>query len=229
MSQKMSKPSELRTGSDYAKDNNVVFSLSNFSIVSLAVFLSVVVFIILMLTVFYSPKHDYRKKITEIHSSEYVSNKNLVTFRISKKPQATDQQSAPSSLIAPTTKELLAEQKFLLDESLSGEGGRFDKELQNMDSNYIPSVELGAGKRIPPIYPQRALMRNIEGYVVVEFTINQDGSISNVVILESKPKGVFDKSVLKAVKKFKYSPRIVNGEALAVHNVQNRFEFKLDD
>jgi protein TonB len=77
------------------------------------------------------------------------------------------------------------------------------------------------------VYPQFALSRNIEGFVLVEYTINVDGSVSQIILLESEPKNVFAAAVLKAIKNFKHSPNIINGEAVAVFGVRNRFEFKL--
>ncbi len=69
--------------------------------------------------------------------------------------------------------------------------------------------------RIDPRYPTRALRAGIEGEVIVEFTINPDGSVVEPRILESRPTGVFDRQVLRAIKRWKFSPRVENGVAVA--------------
>jgi periplasmic protein TonB len=91
------------------------------------------------------------------------------------------------------------------------------------DSDYIPVL------KVAPIYPQRAANRNIEGYVVVEYTISNSGQVINVKVVEAKPKGVFDKSAIEAAKRFKYKPRKVEGKNVAVKGVKNKFTFVLED
>ncbi|MFT7674993.1 MAG: protein TonB, partial [Gammaproteobacteria bacterium] len=91
------------------------------------------------------------------------------------------------------------------------------------DSDYIPVL------KVAPIYPQRAANRNIEGYVVVEYTISSSGQVINVKVIEAKPKGVFDKSAIAAAKRFKYKPRKVDGKHVAVNGVKNKFTFVLEN
>jgi len=49
------------------------------------------------------------------------------------------------------------------------------------------------------------------------------------VIIESKPPGIFDRAALQAAAKFKYKPKVVNGEPIDVAGVQNRITFELQD
>ena len=63
--------------------------------------------------------------------------------------------------------------------------------------------------------------------MVLSFTITPTGGISDAVVVEGNPSGIFDRAALNAVKKFKYRPRVVNGEPQAVHNVQHRLVFEL--
>jgi len=82
--------------------------------------------------------------------------------------------------------------------------------------------------RVAPVYPARALTYGIEGYVVVQFDISAEGQVLNVVIIESTD-SVFDSAAIKAAKRFKFKPRVVNGLALASYGIQNMFRFRLDD
>lgn len=94
--------------------------------------------------------------------------------------------------------------------------------LESGDGEYLPIV------KVAPVYPRRALQRGIEGFVIVEFTVNKQGAVTNPIVIEAEPAKIFDQAALDAAKKFKYKPRVVNGEPIAVSGVQNRITFKID-
>jgi protein TonB len=81
----------------------------------------------------------------------------------------------------------------------------------------------------PPEYPNRALMRGIEGYAIVSFSVSSVGSVVAPYIVESEPSTVFDRSSLKAISKFKYKARMVNGRAVSTDGQRYMFTFKLDN
>jgi protein TonB len=80
----------------------------------------------------------------------------------------------------------------------------------------------------PADYPPRAIRRNIEGFVVVKFTVTKTGDVDAIQIVESEPSGMFDESVLEAVQKYKFQPRMVNGEPVDSKEVEKRVVFKLE-
>jgi protein TonB len=82
--------------------------------------------------------------------------------------------------------------------------------------------------KVTPQYPHRASEKGIEGYVVVQFTISKAGEVLNPTVLEAEPSNIFNRSALRAVTKFKYKPKIVNGESVAVPNVLHRIVYQLD-
>lgn len=90
------------------------------------------------------------------------------------------------------------------------------------DGDYLPIV------KVAPIYPRRAQTRGIEGYVIVEFTVSKNGSVTNPKVVEAKPEGIFDRAAMDAALKFKYKPRVVDGVAMAVAGVQNKISFEID-
>jgi protein TonB len=47
--------------------------------------------------------------------------------------------------------------------------------------------------------------------------------------VDCQPQGVFEKASIKAATKFKYKPRVVDGEAIEVAGVQNKFTYTLED
>lgn len=76
--------------------------------------------------------------------------------------------------------------------------------------------DYAATKSAQPNYPSRAQKRDIEGYAVVQFTITVDGKIENIQVIESEPKGVFDRSAMKAAKKYQYDPCVENGQPVEI-------------
>ena len=94
--------------------------------------------------------------------------------------------------------------------------------LASGDGEYLPIV------KVAPSYPRRAQSRGIEGYVIVEFTVSKQGTVVDPVVVEAKPENLFERAALDAVLKFKYKPRVLNGEPTAVSGVQNRITFELD-
>lgn len=91
------------------------------------------------------------------------------------------------------------------------------------DGEYLPIV------KVNPVYPRRAQTRGIEGFVILEFTVTRLGTVINPVVKESKPSGIFDRAAINAALKFKYKPKVVNGDAIDVAGVLNKVTFELED
>ncbi len=90
------------------------------------------------------------------------------------------------------------------------------------EREYMPLTE------IQPNYPERALVREIEGTCVVVYTITKTGSVQDVRVDESRcTSSLFYSSAMKAANKFKYAPRIVDGEAIEARNVTKLFRFSI--
>ena len=81
---------------------------------------------------------------------------------------------------------------------------------------------------LPPVYSPRLINRGIEGYVVVGFSVNQVGDVFDPFVIESEPKGVFDKAALEAIAKFKYKPRYEDDRAVSTAGQRYIFKFELD-
>ncbi|MEM8498020.1 MAG: M56 family metallopeptidase [Pseudomonadota bacterium] len=90
-------------------------------------------------------------------------------------------------------------------------------------SGFMPTVT------VMPIYPLRAISRNIEGFVDVLFDIQTDGTVANARVVHSKPGRIFDRAALNAIRKSRYAPHQVNGTAVKVQDVENRYVFRLTD
>jgi|GEM_PF-7059380 len=81
---------------------------------------------------------------------------------------------------------------------------------------------------VQPDYPRGALLRGVEGYVELEFTVTAQGSVEDVAVLDAKPKGEFEDTVRAAIKRWKFKPARQDGKPVD-ERMRHRFDFKLDD
>jgi periplasmic protein TonB len=81
---------------------------------------------------------------------------------------------------------------------------------------------------VQPVYPFVAVMKEIEGFVLVQFSVRGNGTVANAVVLESKPRSTFDDAALSAIRKFRFQPRVVGGDPMPVAAMQMRFAFSLE-
>lgn len=93
--------------------------------------------------------------------------------------------------------------------------------LQVTDGEYLPIV------KVAPQYPRRALSKGIEGYAIIQYTVTKQGTVRDPVVVESEPPGIFDSAALKSAARYKYKPRVINGEPVEVPGVRTKISFKL--
>ena len=106
------------------------------------------------------------------------------------------------------------------------------------EGDYLPIV------KVQPQYPRRALSRGMSGWVIVEFTVTERGTVADPVVVANcgwiksarkegdcmdSPNSVFNSSALKAALKFKYKPKVIDGNPVATAGVQNKITFELVD
>lgn len=80
---------------------------------------------------------------------------------------------------------------------------------------------------VTPKYPAKALKENIEGRVIVQFDVSSKGKVINPRIVSAEPKEHFDKAVLSAIKRFRFSPLTINNTPIITKNVTETFVFTL--
>lgn len=97
--------------------------------------------------------------------------------------------------------------------------GTIDK---NQEGDIIPLV------RIQPIYPREAAIRRIEGWVQIEFTITPAGTVKDPKVIDSDPPRLFDREAIRAILKWKFKPRVIDGQAVERRATQT-IDFKLEN
>ena len=100
---------------------------------------------------------------------------------------------------------------------IGGPGG-----MNIAEGDYLPIV------RVAPVYPARAQSRGLEGYVDMSFTVTSTGTVTDPLVVFSTS-GLFERAATRAVLKFKYKPRVVDGIPVNVPNVKTRITFKMED
>ncbi len=168
--------------------------------------------------------------IVRVKQDQEVQTKN----RKPKKPPPPDQ---PPPDIPPQSMNVNVDQSGFtmagLDASASIDisGGGFGIS----DGEYLPIV------KVQPVYPRRALSRGLQGWAIVEFTVTAQGTVKDPVVIDNcawtkpkssgqcfeSPNGVFDSAAIRAALKFKYKPKVIDGEPTETAGVQNRIVFEL--
>lgn len=93
------------------------------------------------------------------------------------------------------------------------------------DQDYLPITA------IAPLYPTQAAEEGIEGWILLSFTVTEDGSIdaNSMQIVDSEPPNIFDRSAVRAAERFIFQPKIIDGKAVEVPGVQYLFRYVLED
>lgn len=93
------------------------------------------------------------------------------------------------------------------------------------DGDYLPLVA------IAPQYPTRAAQRGIQGWCLVSFTVDGLGNVveESIVVVDAEPPNIFDRSSERAAARFKFQPRVVDGQGVEVPGVQYLFRYELED
>ncbi len=81
--------------------------------------------------------------------------------------------------------------------------------------------------QIPPIYPARAQSRGTEGWVLIEFDITPAGAVVNPVVVDADPANVFNSAALRAIRRWKYKPKIVDSKPVEQYGKEQLITFQI--
>lgn len=153
--------------------------------------------------------------------------RNEVTERKDRKPERPEQNEVPE---APPTADqnnsasntLAVSAPMTMDAGIDlGRGGLG---LGTGDGEYLPIV------KVAPIYPRRAAERGITGTCMVTYTVTTTGTVKDVSVVEGAcENSVFERPSVEAAYRFKYKPRVIDGEPVEVFGVYNRFYYEQEE
>ncbi|MDM3872300.1 energy transducer TonB [Porticoccus sp. W117] len=115
---------------------------------------------------------------------------------------------------------------------------RVDSGLNIGSGGFGGNSEARPIKRVAPRYPQRALERGLEGFVVVEFTVSVNGVVLDPRVVDGqvknkdgsfKPSTVFNSESIRAAKKLKFKPKMEDNQPVEfITTYQFTFELEKD-
>ncbi len=152
-----------------------------------------------------------------------VKQEELVEQRDRKPPKPPEVKNKPPDVPPPQMDNLdpnaptVNLSRVGVDLNMTMDGTNFA-----VDGEYLPIV------RVEPMYPRRAQSRGIEGYCDMQFTVTKTGEVIDAVATECSS-SVFKNSSIKAVLKWKYKPRVVNGEPIDSPGVLTRLTYQFEE
>lgn len=82
--------------------------------------------------------------------------------------------------------------------------------------------------RSQPNYPTDALVKGLEGWVLLKYDVDTSGALSNISVIDAEPRRVFDREAINALKKWKFKPAVTNGQPIASAAQTVKIEFNMD-
>lgn len=197
----------------------------------IAAFITVVLYLLMHFLISQSTearddKDNITIDFTKVKVPDEVQQRKRV---VPKKPPPPKEPPPPPKMIVQQQQQVVNNMPTLnvpnLDLGVGGDGpflGAVGQVNMSEEGGVIPIV------RIAPQYPRKALMAKIEGWVKVKFTITPSGTVSNPEVVDAKPRRIFDREAIRAILKFKFKPKIVNGQGVEQVATQT-IEFELPE
>lgn len=106
---------------------------------------------------------------------------------------------------------------------------RIDIPRSSGPANMMQDAERSAAPlvRVEPRYPVEAARDGVSGWVRLSFTIDETGAVTDVVVLAAEPATMFNREAVRALRRWKYQPQLVDGKAVKQQNMQVQLDFSL--
>ena len=165
-----------------------------------------------------NPGKKYYLEFVRVKRNETINTEDLTPEKPPKPQETPDVPPQEMDSVDPNAPTINIPPPTVSSEtSVQGPGG-----MNIAEGDYLPIV------RVAPVYPARALARGIEGYVGMEFTVTTTGTVRDPIVVFSTS-GLFNRAAERAVLKFKYKPRVVDGQPVEVPGVRTRITFKIEN
>lgn len=203
------------------RTHNLLFQFPKFAFLGLN---SAIVTIALFLAMYFLIRTD---EVAPLQEPVVVDDNFLMPERVI---DVYEDIELPDSPTDPVEEPELAKVEEVTDKVAWTDRGIFtsieNSDGMNINPDFIPPQPV---YRIQPQYPQNALRRGIEGFVVLEFDVDEAGRPLNIVVSYAEPERVFNNSAMKAVEKWRYDPIGESGQPEYKKNVLARLTFKITD
>jgi periplasmic protein TonB len=172
---------------------------------------------------------EQQKQLDQQRQSDLAAQK-ATADKVAADKAAADKAAADKVAAAQAAAQAAQQEKARQDEE-----ARAKAAAANQVANANTPAAGGTETREPipittirPRYPANALRNSQEGWVDVQYTVNVDGSVSNISVVSAEPRHVFDSAAIDALRRAKFSPAMRDGAAVAAQQ-QKRIEFKLSN
>lgn len=166
-----------------------------------------------------TPRERAKLEFVRVKRNENINTQDLTPEKPPKPPE-TPPETPPQDMdnIDPDAPSIdIPRPSIDANTDIGGPGG-----MNIAEGDYLPIV------RVAPVYPSRALSRGLEGFVDMSFTVTTTGTVKDPIVLQSTS-SLFERAATRAVLKFKYKPRVVDGIPVEVVGVKTRITFELED
>lgn len=177
-----------------------------------------------------SPKDDSARHYFEVMLAAKGDDERVQTAQrslfdrlMNRTAEATagaDEQAAEAWLVAAESLEFDVAAVAAARDSLE------QRMIQLATARPIPVSDLTLLDYTPPEYPSRALDRNVQGWVDVEFTVTTDGTPADVAVVNASHERYFKEEAIAAVELWRFEPREVRGRQVDQRTF-TRLSFKL--
>ncbi len=196
-----------------------VFSIVIGTVVTLSLLFIMQLLIVTGKQALTDPRERHKLEFVRVKRNENLQTQDLTPEKPPKPPETPPETppqemdninpDAPAINVAPPT--------VATSTDIGGPGA-----MNIAEGDYLPIV------RVAPVYPARALSRGLEGFVDLMFTVTTAGTVKDPVVLQSTS-SLFERAAIRAVLKFKYKPRVVDGVPVEVPGVKTRISFQLEE
>ncbi|HIF9184561.1 TPA: TonB family protein [Photobacterium damselae] len=158
-------------------------------------------------------------------AAKKVANKTTKTKKAEQKPVVKNRDSKPvKSATKPQPQSKPKNETSQIANTANNKKAQLSSGTQSPELVSRPTFATRPG---PVSYPRLAKRRGIQGQVMVEIWIDPKGKQIKQKVISSSGTEILDQAALTAIKKWKFSSHIVDGQAIA-HRVHIPVRFQLD-
>jgi TonB family protein len=95
-------------------------------------------------------------------------------------------------------------------------------------ANVVAAGELTLVKSVQPIYPPKANLNEIQGWVELDFTVAESGAVKDIVVHAASTPGVFEEAAIRALSQWRFKPVLRDAKSVA-QRARVRIRFALAD
>jgi TonB family protein len=130
-------------------------------------------------------------------------------------PQAVEEPVAQQAMVQqPPAEQPAIEQPAAASAGEAVEEAAPTPTASTLQSSPVSISSLNRTKYVAPRYPRTAQRRGVSGWVDVIFTVDIDGSVTDVSVRDSNPGDTFVNAAINAVEKWEFEPVIEDGVAI---------------